>query len=162
MKRIILLIGLPSSGKSTLAKKLVAKGFTSLCADDIRAEIYGEAIIQGDPQEVFKIFFERLDGELAAGNNLVVDNTNLNPKHREPILAKARAANYDDIQLWMLDTPLAVCLKRNSERARVVPNTVIENYHTELHRSRPKKSEGKVMIIKPAAEDNEFLFFPQN
>lgn len=134
-----------------------------MCADDIRAEIYGDPIIQGDPKEVFQIFFERLDIELAAGTNLVIDNTNLNSKQREPLLEKARAANYEDIQLWLLDTPLATCLKRNSERTRVVPDTVLESCHAELQRAgRPKKSEGKVMIIKPAPEPHEFLFFPQN
>jgi predicted kinase len=163
LKRIILLIGVPGSGKSTLAAKLVVKGFKRMCADDIRGEIYGDPIIQGDPKEVYKIFFERLDIELAAGQNLVIDNTNLNTKQRSPILEKAQAASYDDIQLWLLDTPLPTCIKRNSERSRVVPDTVIESAYAELQRAgRPKKSEGKVMVIKPAAENNEFLFFPQN
>ena len=107
MSRIILLIGVPGSGKSTLAGKLVEKGFTRMCADDIRGEIYGDPIIQGDPKEVYQIFFERLDTQLSTKANLVIDNTNLNPKQRGPILEKSSAAGYTDIQLWLLDTPPA-------------------------------------------------------
>ena len=61
LKRLILLVGIPGSGKTTLAKKIVERGFTCLSADPIREELYGAAIEQGDAKEVFKIFFERLE-----------------------------------------------------------------------------------------------------
>ncbi len=162
MKRIILLIGVPGSGKSTLAKKLIEKGFSRLCADDIRGELYGDPIIQGDSKEVFAIFFARLEEMLAQGRDIVIDNTNLNSKQRQPIIERARTAGYEEAQLWLMDTPLDVCITRNSGRTRIVPEEVIASAFNELNRAgRPKRAEGKLMIIRPGKEENEFLFFSQ-
>jgi predicted kinase len=163
LKRIILLIGVPGSGKTTLSGKLVEKGFHRMCADDIREELYGDAIIQGDSKEVFAIFFKRLEEVLSQGKDVVVDNTNLNSKQRRPIIERASAADYKDIQLWLMDTPLDVCITRNSSRSRNVPTEVIASAYNELNRAgRPRRSEGKVIIIRPGKADQEFLFFPQS
>ncbi len=162
MKKLILLIGIPGSGKTTLAQKLVEKNFKRICADDIRGELFGDAIIQGDSSQVFGIFFERLEKLLAEGADIVVDNTNLNSKQRQPILERATAAGYTDVQLWLLDVPLAVCLKRNAGRDRVVPEDIVTNYHNELNRIRPKRSEGKLVILRPNKEGTELLFFAQS
>jgi predicted kinase len=163
VKRIILLIGIPGSGKSTLALKLIEKGFQRMCADDIREELYGDPIIQGDVKEVFALFFKRLDEALAEGKDLAIDNTNLNPKQRQPIIERARASGYSDVQLWLMDTPLDVCITRNSGRSRVVPDEVIASAHGELNRAgRPKRTEGKIIVIRPGKGENEFLFFPQS
>jgi predicted kinase len=98
---------------------------------------------------------------MAEGVNVVIDNTNLNPKQRKPILDRAVAFGYSDVQLWLLDMPLEVCLERNRGRDRVVPEDIVSNMFTELNRAgRPKRTEGKVVIIK-LGKDNEYLFFPQ-
>lgn len=99
MKRIILLVGVPGSGKSTLAAKIAEKGFTVMCADAIRQELYGDAIEQGDPAEVFKVFFERLEKLMENGADLIIDNTNANPMHRKEILDRAKKFAYSDVQL---------------------------------------------------------------
>ncbi|CAM5999963.1 unnamed protein product [Sphagnum balticum] len=49
------------SGKTTLANKLVTKGFSRIGADDIRGELFGDPIIQADTSKVFEIFFARLE-----------------------------------------------------------------------------------------------------
>lgn len=160
MKRLILLVGIPGAGKTTLAKKIIEKGFHCLSADPIREELYGKAIEQGNKEEVFKIFFERLDEAFAKELDVIIDNTNLNPRERKPILERAQKAGYTDIQLWLLDVPLDVCLKRNAARERVVPEDIIANKFMELNRSgRPQRSEGKLAIIRPGADENDFRFF---
>ncbi len=164
MKRLILLVGIPGAGKSTLAKKIIEKGFHCLSADPIREELYGDAAEQGDKEQVFKIFFERLDDALAKELDIIIDNTNLNPRQRKPILEKARKAGYSDIQLWLLDVPLDVCLKRNASRNRVVPDDIVANMFMELNRSgRPQRTEGKLVLIRPGNDENDFrFFFPQS
>ncbi|HEY9733284.1 MAG TPA: AAA family ATPase [Drouetiella sp.] len=163
MKRLILLVGIPGAGKTTLAKKIIEKGFHCLSADPIRQELYGNAAEQGDKEEVFKIFFERLDDMFSKELDIIIDNTNLNPRQRKPILDKAKAAGYTDVQLWLLDVPLDVCLKRNAGRERVVPDDIVANMFMELNRSgRPQRSEGKQVIIRPGNDENDFrFFFPQ-
>ncbi len=163
MKRIILMIGVPGSGKTTLAKKIAEKGFQYINADGIREELYGNAAEQGDKEEVFNLFFERLEKLMTAGTDVIIDNTNLNPKQRKPILDRAQQFGYSDVQLWLLDIPLELCLRRNKSRERIVPEDIVTNMFMELNRSgRPKRTEGKVVIIRPSKDENDYLFFPQN
>tara|TARA_Y100001978_G_C23445633_1_gene315184 strand:- start:56 stop:547 length:492 start_codon:yes stop_codon:yes gene_type:complete len=163
LKKLILLIGIPGAGKTTLAMKIVEKGFHVLNADSIREEIYGDAAEQGDKEEVFSIFFQRLEIAFNEGKNVIVDNTNLNPKQRKPILDKANKFGYEDVQLWLLDIPLDLCLSRNKQRKRVVPEDIVANMYMELNRAgRPKRAEGKVVIIRPSKSGDDYLFFPQN
>lgn len=163
MKRLILLIGIPGAGKTTLAQKLVARGFHCLNADSIRKRLYGDEAEQGDPEKVFGIFFDELENELSQGFDIVIDNTNLNPKQRKPILDRAQAAGYSDIQLWLLDVPLETCLERNNARNRNVPDDIVANMHMELNREgRPRGAEGRLVIIRPGKDENDFrFFFPQ-
>lgn len=158
------MVGIPGAGKSTLAERVKAKGFACLNADSIRLELYGNEIEQGDKDEVFAIFFERLDKLLATGDSIVIDNTNINERQRKPIIDRARAAGYEDIQLWLVDTPLDVCQERNKSRARIVPQQVVAGLHGELTRNgRPKRHEGKIVVIRPDPQDPKgYLFFPQN
>jgi predicted kinase len=163
LKRIILMIGVPGSGKTTLAKKIAEKGFQYINADGIREELYGNAAEQGDKEEVFNLFFERLEKLMTVGTDVIIDNTNLNPKQRKPILDRAQQFGYSDVQLWLLDIPLELCLRRNKSRERIVPEDIVTNMFMELNRSgRPKRTEGKVVIIRPSKDENDYLFFPQN
>lgn len=161
MKRLILMIGIPGAGKTTLAKRLIAKGFHYMNADAIRAELYGDEANQGDKEEVFSIFFMRLEEALKQELDVVIDNTNLNMKQRKPILDRCQQFGYTDVQLWLLDVPLEICLQRNSQRERIVPEEIVANMYMELNRSgRPKRTEGKVMILRPGKEEFDWLFFP--
>jgi predicted kinase len=157
------MVGIPGAGKTTLAKKLIAKGFHYMNADAIRMELYGSESEQGDKEEVFRIFFERLEDAMNQCLDIIIDNTNLNPRQRKPILDRAQAATYTDVQLWFLDVPLNVCLERNKLRERVVPADIVSNMFSELNRSgRPQRSEGKVVIIRPGKDEDDWrFFFPQ-
>lgn len=162
MAKIVLMVGVPGSGKSTLAARITAKGYIAINADRIRKELYGSEGDQGKPEDVFKIFFERLEALMGENQNIVVDNTNLNPAHREQILERARRHQYE-IQLWVLDVPLEVCLERNRGRERAVDEEVLKNMYMSFQRNwRPRRSEGKIVIIKPNQDGSDYLFFPQN
>jgi len=164
LNRLVILVGIPGSGKTTLAQKLIGRGYECLNADSIRKELYGSEAEQGEPQKVFTIFFERLEEVLKRNADVVIDNTNLNFKHRKPILERAAKAGYKDIQLWLLDVPLDVCLERNKARERTVSEDIVANMFIELSRSgRPKKNEGKLVIIRPGKDENDFrIFQPQD
>jgi predicted kinase len=136
MKRLIILVGLPASGKSTLANKLTKRGFTLCSQDTIRQKLYGDAAVQGDPQVVSDLFDQRYESLLAAGADIVVDNTNIWPALRKPLLDRARAHGYVDVSLYVVDTPLFVCLLRNFRRTRRVPIRIILELYWELRRTR--------------------------
>ncbi len=163
MAKLILLVGIPGSGKTTLSQRIIAKGFHCLNADSIRQELYGDAITQGEPEKVFEIFFERLEAAMGEKKSIIVDNTNLKPLHRKQILDRAAKFAYDDVQLWLLDIPLATCLERNRNRERVVPEDAVTHMYNELYRNgRPKRTEGKVVVIRPSPDGTDYLFFPQS
>ncbi len=162
MKRLIILVGIPGSGKTTLAEKLVEKGYLSLNADSIRAELYGDAATQGDPEQVFGIFFKQLEAAMKEEKAIVIDNTNSNPKQRKPILDRAKENGYEDVQLWLLDVSLETCLKRNQGRERVVSDDIVRNiYKTVFGPGRPQRSEGKVVLVRPGQNVGDFVFITQ-
>ncbi len=154
------MVGIPGSGKSTLAQRLVDKGYAALNADSIRQELWGDAADQRDQEKVFEIFFKRFDELTAKESDIVVDNVNTNPRHRAQIIEKAKACGYSDIQLWVLDVPLAICLERNKQRSRNVPDEIVSKMHETLNGpGRPKKHEGRVVIVRPGKEAFDFRFF---
>ena len=160
MRKLVVMVGVPGSGKTTLAKKLVEKGFHYMNADSIRLELYGNEAEQGDKKEIFELFFRRMEEIMSSGTDIVVDNTNINMRQRKPILDRALQFEYADVQLWLLDVPLDVCLQRNSARQRIVPEDIVANMFMELNRSgRPQRTEGKIVIIRPGKDENDFRFF---
>lgn len=159
MSKLILLIGIPGSGKTTLAKILTERGFLRLSADAIRQELWGDEGEQKEPDKVFAIFFEHLDKALGENKDIVVDNTNINSRHRQPIIEKAKQAGYQDIQLWILDTPLEICLARNEARVRKVPEEIVRNMDKTLAgHGKPKRHEGRIVRVRPGKQAGEFLF----
>jgi len=160
VKKLVVMVGIPGSGKTTLAQKLVEKGFHYLNADTIRLELYGNEAEQGDKEKVFSIFFERLEAALQQGLDIVIDNTNINLRQRKPILERAQRFSYTDVQLWLLDVPLDVCLRRNSARTRIVPDDIVANMFMELNRAgRPQRTEGRLVIIRPGKDESDLRFF---
>ena len=122
---LIVLGGLPASGKSTYAEMLVESGkFQRVCPDLIRKELYGDENIQGDGARVFKIAHHDIREYGCLGENVVFDATNINANRRKELVKSMRG--YFDIIIfkWFI-TPLSTCLIRNQERERKVPTEVI-------------------------------------
>lgn len=160
MNKLVLLVGIPGSGKTTLAARLIDKGYLCLCADDIRRELLGDTTDQGNKEQVFEVFFSRMEQAMAENRDIVVDNTNINPMHRKQILERASRLSYLDVQLWILDVPLELCLARNRARGRQVPEDIVTKMHGTLTGTgRPGRHEGKLVIIKSDPKTQEFRFF---
>ncbi len=139
---------------------MIDKGYAVLNADSIRHELWGDAADQKDQSKVFEIFFERMNALMDANSDIVVDNINTNPRHRSEIIDRAKAKGYTDIQLWVLDVPLETCLQRNRDRDRTVPEDIVSKMHNTLNTTgRPKRHEGRVIIVRPGKEPFDFRFF---
>lgn len=122
---LIVLCGLPASGKSTYSKWLTESGvFCAVSTDGIRGELYGNENIQGDGKTVFGIAHARIEDLGKDGNNVVFDATNTNAKRRKEFVKKMRPY-FDIIILKWFNTPINVCLERNAQRERQVPEEVI-------------------------------------
>lgn len=122
---LIVLGGLPASGKSTYAEMLVESGiFQRVCPDLIRKELYGDENIQGDGAKVFKIAYHDIREYGCLSENVVFDATNINANRRKE-LVKAMRGYFDIIIFKWFDVATAVCLERNRQRERQVPEEVI-------------------------------------
>ena len=122
---LIVLGGLPASGKSTYAEMLVASGrFQRVCPDLIRKELYGDENIQGDGARVFKIAHHDIREYGCLSENVVFDATNINAKRRKEFV-KSMRGYFDVIIFKWFSTPYTLCLARNEERERKVPEEVI-------------------------------------
>ena len=87
MKVFNMLIGLPGSGKSTVAQKIKDEVISLnkveveiVSSDSIRKELYGNEEIQGDPQKVFTLMKQRSKQALLEDKYVIYDACNINYK----------------------------------------------------------------------------------
>ena len=121
-QRIIILVGLPGSGKSTYLERL---GVTALSSDLIRQLLADDATDQTIHGRVFNTLRYLVRQRLAIGRQATyVDATHLTPDERRPYIKIAQAYGCEAEALFF-DAPLEVCLERNRGRARVVPEEAV-------------------------------------
>ena len=128
------MVGAPGSGKSTYAKKLAFKEKAIIISgDDIRAELFGSAAIQGGWGEIW----DEIDGAVAdvAPSTLILDGTHFRKVYRAEAVMMLRSHGYERVEAVVSDCSLSVCLQRNSSRERQVPDYIIKQMHTELQDS---------------------------
>ena len=120
--RIVVLVGLPGSGKSTWLER---QGVRGLSSDTIRGLLADDERDQTIHDRVFQTVRFLLRQRLEIGRPATyIDATNLRREERRPYLEIGREFACDVEAVWF-DVPLAVCLARNAERNRVVPREVL-------------------------------------
>lgn len=148
---LVLLLGAPASGKSTLAKYFERLKFTRLSMDDIREELFGTAT--SNSSKVNKIFAQRLKQALEKQGPVLIDNANCYRSSRDEIIKEARQAGYQRIWLLAMDVPVDVCLARNKQRSRQVPEIAIRKLNKELHGAgKPSAEEGLLLWLMPGSD----------
>jgi predicted kinase len=144
--RVIVLVGLPGSGKSTWAE---AQGITVLSSDGVRALLADDVANQQIHDDVFATMRYVLRKRLRLGARAtILDATNLLPAHRRPWVKLAQSLGAA-VEAVYFDTPVEECQRRNAARARVVPAEVIDAMAGKLR--LPSKSEGfnRVAHVRP-------------
>ena len=126
--KLLLLKGLPASGKTTYAETLVDDGWLRVNKDDLRAMLNNGKWSKSNEGFVLSLRDEIIIRGLVSGKNVVVDDTNLNPKHA--IQLRSIAEDFDaDFEEKFFDVPLEVCVSRNEARYDSVPTEVILNMY---------------------------------
>lgn len=138
MNKLYTMIGIPGSGKSTIANQI--PNAVIISSDAIRKELYGAEEIQGNGKQVFDLVYKRISEELTKGHDVVFDATNLTPKARKAVFRFTA----EHIAVFVC-TGLDDCLKRNAARERKVSEEVIYRMYNNL--IYPRRAEGFKTII---------------
>jgi predicted kinase len=151
---LILLIGLPGSGKSSVAARLLQEcpERRLISTDRIRAELFGDEAVQGPWLKVWKEVekqFQQTVQQISAGmvQAAIYDATNVVRKQRREAIALAHSSGFNYITGLWLNPPLWVCLERNEKRDRQVPPPIILDMHRSLIGAPPALEEGMDRLI---------------
>ena len=138
--RCHLLIGPPGSGKTTLAHQLApllqgADGGPGLVlsTDVIRAELFGDAGVQGPWDEVRTVLLQRLQTAVTAGRPVIIDATNARRPWRLLYTQQLQLPQPVEWIGWWLTTPLEQCKAWALLRDRPVPESVIEDFYSSIN-----------------------------
>ncbi|MCP9904599.1 WYL domain-containing protein [Cyanobium sp. BA5m-10] len=137
--RCHLLIGQPASGKTTLAQAL-APLLTGpgeapalvLSTDVIRAEVFGDAAVQGPWVDIQQRLHQRIQEAVAAGIPVIIDATHARRPWRLAITQALPLPAPVEWIGWWLYTDLPTSLEWNSRRERTVPVPVIQEMAAAL------------------------------
>lgn len=154
MKEIIILVGIPGSGKTTYAKNLIDNkgGLNYVSRDKVRFEIIKEEDEYFSKENVvFSEFIRRIQSSIDRNESVIVDATNLSKPSRQKLITNL---SFDKsafkLKALVFTTNLQTCINRNSKREgrERVPEQAIKNMAKSF--SIPKEEEGfdEVEIIR--------------
>jgi predicted kinase len=142
--RITLLIGLPGSGKSTWARGKSGV----LSSDALRELLADDSGNQTIHPRVFRVLRYLLKQRLELQRPATyIDATNLTPRERRPYF-KMAAAFDAQVEAVFFDVSAEVCIQRNRERGRVVPDEVILAMAKRLVVPRTAEGFARVSVVR--------------
>lgn len=154
MNKLIFLIGVPGSGKTTFSQKLEKKGYKVHSSDAIRKELFGDENEKSNPKDVFNLLHKRIFKDINEGKNIVYDACNTSIKLRKKFLNKLKKQNQKlDIIAVLFTVAKEDCIIRDKNRNRTVGVKVIERMYNQLKNGPPTIEEGFSEILT----EKEFL-----
>lgn len=128
MGTLIVLRGIPGSGKSTRGEKIVASlpNTVKVCRDDIRYTLFGKyvGLSRAEENRVSECEAHLVNTAIGKGQNVVIDAMHLNPRYVLKWDELARNSDYEFI-VAPVEIPISVAIARDSRRSRVVGEDVI-------------------------------------
>jgi predicted kinase len=146
MSKVLILKGLPASGKTTFARKVLAGDIHDMGGtwkrvnkDDLRAMLDNSYWSKENEKFVLMIRDFVLDMALMQGFNVIIDDTNLNPKHEAEIRKQVETFNNSllpkhpeaIVEVKFFDTPVEECIKRDLTRPVLVGKDVIMQMYNQ-------------------------------
>src|ERR1017187_6099127 len=127
--RIVVLVGLPGSGKSTYLARKNAGGLSS---DTIRRWLADDETDQTIHDRVFQTLRYLLRHRLALRRPVsYIDATNLTPDERRPYMGIGKSYGCEEEAVFF-DEPVEICRERNARRHRIVPGDVLGKMSEKL------------------------------
>jgi tRNA uridine 5-carbamoylmethylation protein Kti12 len=134
---LIILIGLPASGKSIfaqqIAKNLIGKGqkVSIIDTDKIRFDLFGPDFNPDQELQVIETKHKQIAKVLKPNSIVIVDDMHYyaSMRHEMYILAKKVKGLYIAVEI---QTPMEQCIIWNTARGSPIPNTVIQDIHKKI------------------------------
>ena len=145
MKKVTILRGLPGSGKSTFAKKLVADNpnvYKRINRDDLRMMFDNGHFTKGNEKFVKQVRDVLIIKALEEGKHVIVDDTNLsktNETRIKQLVLEHNKAKNDTVQVELIEieTSLADCIARDALREKPVGERRIRDLHRQFYATAP-------------------------
>lgn len=158
--KVLILQGLPASGKSTYAKKLVSDNpgqWKRVNKDDLRAMLDISKWSKANEKFVLAMRDQIIVRSLSQGYSVVVDDTNLDPRHeydiRQMLVFSAHPnVNTATVETKFFDTPVNECIARDAKRlvgGGQVGEQVIRRFASQLVNGQPKPLTRDIIVPEP-------------
>lgn len=146
MKKVIMMRGLPGSGKSTYAKQLVAEApntYKRINRDDLRAMFDNGHFTKGNEKFVKQVRDILIIKALEEGKHVIVDDTNLsstNETRVRQLVHEFNKTHNDTVQVEVVEitTPLEECIARDAKRPNPVGAKRIREMHRQFYATEDK------------------------
>ncbi|PZO60710.1 MAG: polynucleotide kinase [Phormidesmis priestleyi] len=128
-------VGLPASGKSTWAKALVLKEagrWVRVNKDSLREMCHSSKFSKSNEKFVVRLRNLIILEALADGKNVIVDDTNLHPKHIRAVTELVKGEAVVEINDSFLSVPVETCIRRDLGRVASVGKDVIMQMYKEF------------------------------
>jgi predicted kinase len=150
---LILLCGIPGSGKTTYTKKYIEEHDNTIhiSSDEIRKELWGDEATQGDNNAVFALMQARTIEALNNGQSVVYDATNITRKDRAGIIGAC--PKFVKIECHIVWASIETCIERDATRKRNVGKEVIDRMLKRFQ--APYYDEGihEIKVVRPVNFD---------
>ena len=129
--QIILMVGLPRSGKTIWAKEYARKNpnFIIVSPDTIRLALHNNRFIAEAEEFVWAIHYTMIKTLLLQGYDIIVDATNTTEKRRKPYSYKFKGCH---IRTKVIFTSKEICIERATKEndSEIIPiiNKMAEQY----------------------------------
>lgn len=141
MKKVILMRGLPGSGKSTYAKQLVATApniYKRINRDDLRAMFDNSHWSPGNEKFVKKVRDILIIKALEEGKHVIVDDTNLsstNETRVRQLVQEFNKMHNDTVQVEVKEMAVSLqeCIARDAKRDKPVGAKRIREMHRQFY-----------------------------
>lgn len=139
MSKVIILAGLPASGKSTYAFQLMESNpgvYKRVNKDELRQMLDGGRWSGDNEKFVLNLRDELIVKALQDGKSVIVDDTNLHPKHEARIRQLVDEFGAQ-VEVKTFDVDVNECIRRDAKRVNSVGAGIIRKMYTQFLKPTP-------------------------